>query len=121
MPSQSTSTSEVIIALLCALLTLNIYTLSPLFISIPPFLDQSAALYLLCLQGLLSLGVIRLFYIATRQPFQLNCPKTLVLLLLYAVFPTPRTAVWVLNTLVPGLCERKGFCKVRPVYPFAQV
>ncbi|GIJ92301.1 hypothetical protein Asppvi_011280 [Aspergillus pseudoviridinutans] len=71
----SQSASEFVIAILCGLLTLNIYNLLPIFILIPPFLDLlvSAPLYVLTLQGLISLAVIRLFYIATRRPFRLNC------------------------------------------------
>lgn len=111
MTSQSTSDS--LIAALCGLLTLNIYTLLPLFISIPPSLDlRVSTLYVLALQGLISLAVIRLFYIATRRPFRLRCRKTLILMLLYAVFPVPRVAIWVLDTVAPGVCVRKGFCKV---------
>ncbi|GIC87645.1 uncharacterized protein Aud_004032 [Aspergillus udagawae] len=105
--------SESLIAVLCGLLTLNIYALLPLLISIPPLFDflVSAPLYVLSLQGLISLAAIRLFYIATRRPFRLDCRKTLVLLLLYAVFPVPRLAIWVLDTVVPSICVRKGFCK----------
>jgi membrane-bound metal-dependent hydrolase YbcI (DUF457 family) len=111
MTPQSTSNS--LVAALCGLLTLNIYTLLPLFISIPPFLDlRLATLYVLALQGLISLVVVRLFYIATRRPFRLRCRRTLVLMLLYAVFPVPRLAIWVLDSVVPGICVRKGFCKV---------
>ncbi|GFF90553.1 hypothetical protein IFM47457_08527 [Aspergillus lentulus] len=81
MTSQSTSIS--LIATLCGLLTLNIYTLLPFFISIPPSLDlRLSTLYVLALQGLISLAVIRLFYIATRCPFRLRCRKTLILMLL---------------------------------------
>ncbi|KAF4241827.1 hypothetical protein CNMCM8980_002351 [Aspergillus fumigatiaffinis] len=108
MTSQSTSNS--LIAALCGLLTLNIYTLLPLFISIPPSLDlRLATLYVLALQGLISLAVVRLFYIATRRAFRLRCRRTLVLMLLYAVFPVPRLAIWVLDSVVPGICVRKGF------------
>jgi hypothetical protein len=110
----SRSASESLIAVLCGLLTLNIYALLPLLNSIPPLFDLlvSAPLYVLSLQGLISLAATRLFYIATRCRFRFECRKTLVLLLLYAVFPVPRLAIWVLDTVVPSICVRKGFCKV---------
>ncbi|KAF4155898.1 hypothetical protein CNMCM8927_001623 [Aspergillus lentulus] len=113
MTSQSTSDS--LIAALCGLLTLNIYSLLPLFISIPPSLDlRVSTLYVLALQGLISLAVIRLFYIATRRPFRLRCRKTLILMLLYAVFPVPRVAIWVLDTVVPGVCRNMKRLSIDP-------
>lgn len=109
----SQSPSDPLIAALCGLLTLNIYTLLALLLSIPPFLDlRLSTLYFLALQGLISLVVVRLFYIATCRPFQLRCRTTLALMLLYAVFPVPRVALWVFDTVVPGLCVRKGFFQV---------
>ncbi|PKX94970.1 uncharacterized protein P174DRAFT_439636 [Aspergillus novofumigatus IBT 16806] len=53
MTSQFTSNS--LIALLCGLLTLNIYTLLPLFIFVRPFRDlRVSILYVLAIQGLKS-------------------------------------------------------------------
>ncbi|KAF7178343.1 hypothetical protein CNMCM7691_007033 [Aspergillus felis] len=114
MTMTSQSASEFVIAILCGLLTLNVYNLLPLFSFVPPFRDLlvSEPLYVLTIQGLISLVAIRLFYITTRRPFRLNCRRTLVLMLLYAVFPVPRLAVWVYDTVVPSICVWKGFCQL---------
>ncbi|GIK05941.1 hypothetical protein Aspvir_010056 [Aspergillus viridinutans] len=92
MNMTSQSASESLIAILCGLLTLNIYTLLPLFISIPPFLDLRV-----CHPPVL-------YRYAPPLPAQLQEDSR-------PDAPVPRLAIWVLDTVVPSICVRKGFCK----------
>ena len=97
---------ELIVALLNGLLALNIYVFIANFTSIPKALDNPflAPLYLLSLQLLVALFAAWLFYQVTNETFQFQRTKTILLMLVYGVFPLPIMVVWVCNRLTQRMC-----------------
>ena len=97
---------ELIVALLNGLLALNIHVLIAKSTSIPKALDNPflAPLYLLSLQLLVAYFAAWLFYRVTDQTFQFQRTKTILLMLVYGVFPLPIMVVWVCNRLTQTMC-----------------
>lgn len=97
--------SEYITAFLCGLLAFNILLIATLT-TIPAILDSPllGPLYALCLQLVVAVFAIRLFYQATNQTFRLRNKKTIVLVLVYGVFPLPIMVVKVAGGLLPMMC-----------------
>lgn len=101
--------SEYITAFLCGLLTFNISLLIVTLTTIPAILDNPflGPLYALCLQLVVASFAVRLFYQATNQTFRLKDKKTIVLVLVYGVFPLPIMVVKVAGGLLPVMCGRR--------------
>ena len=97
---------ELIVALLNGLLALNIHVLIAKSTSIPKALDNPflAPLYLLSLQLLVALFAAWLFYQVTNETFQFQRTKTILLMLVYGVFPLPVMVVWICYRLTQMMC-----------------
>lgn len=98
--------SEYITAFLCGLLVFNILLLIATFATIPAILDSPllGPLYALCLQLVVAIFAVRLFYQATNQMFELRNKKTIVLILVYGVFPLPIMVIKVTGGLLSMVC-----------------
>ena len=94
-------------------MALNIHVLIAKSTSIPKALDNPflAPLYLLSLQLLVAFFFFFfffaawLFYRVTNQTFQFQRTKTILLMLVYGVFPLPIMVVWICNRLTQMMCH----------------
>ena len=92
-------------------MALNIHVLIAKSTSIPKALDNPflTPLYLLSLQLLVAFFFFFffaawLFYRVTNQTFQFQRTKTILLMLVYGVFPLPIMVVWICNRLTQMMC-----------------
>ena len=87
-------------------MALNIHVLIAKSTSIPKALDNPflTPLYLLSLQLLVAYFAAWLFYRVTNQTFQFQRTKTILLMLVYGVFPLPIMVVWICNRLTQMMC-----------------
>lgn len=101
--------SDYITTFLCGLLAFNILLLIATLTTIPAILDSPllGPLYALCLQIVVAVFAVRLFYQVTNQTFRLRNKKTIVLVLVYGVFPLPIMVVKVAGGLLPMMCGRR--------------